>query len=65
MKYGYIRVSSKSQQQNTSLTQHRADVIAAGAEMVVEEVFSGGTVAGQAFDWVQHTRPRQAYKIQN
>ena len=50
MKYGYIKVSSKSQQQNTSLTQHRADVIAAGAEMVVEEVFSDGTVAGQAFD---------------
>lgn len=47
MKYGYIRVSSKSQEQNTSLTQQRADVIAAGAEMVVEEVFSGGTVANR------------------
>lgn len=47
MKYGYIRVSSKSQEQNTSLTQQRADVIAAGAETVVEEVFSGGTVANR------------------
>lgn len=47
MKYGYIRVSSKSQEQNTSLTQQRADVIAAGAEMVVEEVCSGGTVANR------------------
>ena len=44
MKYGYIRVSSKSQEQNTSLTAQRDAVLAAGAEIVVEEVYSGGTV---------------------
>ena len=44
MKYGYIRVSSKSQAENTSLKAQRDTVIAAGAEIVVEEVYSGGTV---------------------
>ena len=44
MKYGYIRVSSKSQEQNTSLKSQRDAVLAAGAEIVVEEVYSGGTV---------------------
>ena len=44
MKYGYIRVSSKSQEQNTSLKSQRDAVLTAGAEIVVEEVYSGGTV---------------------
>ena len=44
MKYGYIRVSSKSQQDNTSLKHQREQVIAAGAEIVIEEVFTGGTI---------------------
>lgn len=44
MKYGYIRVSSKSQEQNTSLKSQRDAVFTAGAEIVVEEVYSGGTV---------------------
>lgn len=44
MKFGYIRVSSKSQEQNTSLKAQRDTVLAAGAEIVVEEVYSGGTV---------------------
>ena len=44
MKYGYIRVSSKSQEQNTSLKTQRDAVLTAGAEIVVEEVYSGGTV---------------------
>ena len=44
MKYGYIRVSSKSQEQNTSLKSQRDAVLIAGAEIVVEEVYSGGTV---------------------
>ena len=44
MKYGYIRVSSKSQQDNTSLILQRQEVVAAGAEVVVEEVFTGGTI---------------------
>lgn len=44
MKYGYIRVSSKSQEQNTSLKSQRDAVLTAGAEIVVEEVCSGGTV---------------------
>ena len=46
MKYGYIRVSSKSQEQNTSLKSQRDAVLTAGAEIVVEEVYSGGTVKG-------------------
>ena len=44
MKYGYIRVSSMSQEQNTSLKAQRDAVLTAGAEIVVEEVYSGGTV---------------------
>lgn len=44
MKIGYIRVSSKSQAENTSLKAQRDAVLAAGAEIVVEEVYSGGTV---------------------
>ena len=44
MKYGYTRVSSKSQEQNSSLKSQRDAVLAAGAEIVVEEVYSGGTV---------------------
>ena len=44
MRYGYIRVSSKSQEQNTSLQAQRDAVTAAGAEVIVEEVFSGGTI---------------------
>ena len=44
MKYGYTRVSSKSQEQNSSLKSQRDAVLAARAEIVVEEVYSGGTV---------------------
>ncbi|MBR7132559.1 MAG: recombinase family protein [Clostridia bacterium] len=44
MKYGYIRVSSKSQEQNTSLQSQREAVKTAGAEIIVEEIYTGGTV---------------------
>lgn len=44
MKYGYIRVSSKSQEHNTSLDAQRDAVRSAGADIVIEEVFTGGTV---------------------
>ena len=39
MKFGYIRVSSKSQRDNSSLKEQREAVINAGAEEVIEEVF--------------------------
>lgn len=44
MKYGYIRVSSKSQRDNSSLKEQREAVLNSGAEIVVEEVFTGGTI---------------------
>ena len=44
MKYGYIRVSSKSQKDNNSLKEQRALVLEAGADEVVEEVYTGGTI---------------------
>lgn len=47
MKYGYIRVSSKGQENNTSLKNQRQLVTDAGAEEIVEEVYTGGTVANR------------------
>ncbi len=44
MKYGYIRVSSKSQKDNTSLKEQRQLVLDAGADEVIEEVYTGGTI---------------------
>ena len=44
MKYGYIRVSSKGQEHNTSLAMQRDAVLKAGADEIVEEVYTGGTV---------------------
>ena len=44
MRYGYIRVSSKSQKDNSSLKEQREAVLNAGAEIVVEEIFTGGTI---------------------
>lgn len=44
MKYGYVRVSSKSQKDNTSLKEQRKLVSDAGAEEVIEEVYTGGTI---------------------
>lgn len=44
MRYGYIRVSSKSQRDNSSLKEQREAVLNAGAEIVVEEIFTGGTI---------------------
>ena len=41
---GYIRVSSKSQKDNSSLKEQREAVLKAGAEEVVEEVYTGGTI---------------------
>lgn len=44
MKYGYIRVSSKSQKDNYSIKEQRDLVLAAGADEVIEEVYTGGKV---------------------
>ena len=44
MKYGYIRVSSKSQKDNYSIKEQRELVIAAGADEVIEEIYTGGKV---------------------
>ena len=44
MRFGYIRVSSKSQRDNSSLKEQREAVLAAGADEVIEEVFTGGTI---------------------
>ena len=44
MRFSYIRVSSKSQKDNSSLKEQREAVLAAGAEEVIEEVFTGGTI---------------------
>ena len=44
IKIGYIRVSSKSQRDNSSLKEQREAVLKAGAEEVVEEIFTGGTI---------------------
>ena len=44
MKYGYIRVSSKSQKDNYSIQEQRELVLAAGADEVIEEVYTGGKV---------------------
>ena len=44
MRFGYIRVSSKSQRDNSSLKEQREAVLKAGAEEVIEEVFTGGTI---------------------
>ena len=44
MKVGYIRVSSKGQQSNHSLELQRNSVKNAGAEIIIEEVYTGGTV---------------------
>ena len=41
---GYIRVSSKSQKDNSSLKEQREAVLKAGAEEVIEEVYTGGTI---------------------
>ena len=44
MKYGYIRVSSKSQKDNYSIKEQRDLVLAAGADEVIEEIYTGGKV---------------------
>ena len=44
MRYGYIRVSSKSQRDNSSLKEQRELVEKAGAEIIIEEIFTGGTI---------------------
>ena len=44
MKCGYARVSSKSQADNTSLKLQREQLTNAGAEIIMEEVFTGGTI---------------------
>lgn len=44
MRYGYIRVSSKSQRDNSSLREQRELVQKAGAEVIVEEIYTGGTI---------------------
>ena len=44
MKYGYARVSSKSQADNTSLKLQREQLTNAGAEVIMEEIFTGGTI---------------------
>ena len=44
MKYGYIRVSSKSQKDNYSIQEQRDLVLAAGADEVIEEIYTGGKV---------------------
>lgn len=45
MKYGYIRVSSKSQKDNYSIKEQRDLVLAAGADEVIEEIYTGGKVS--------------------
>lgn len=45
MKYGYIRVSSKSQKDNYSIKEQRDLVQAAGADEVIEEIYTGGKVS--------------------
>lgn len=45
MKYGYIRVSSKSQKDNYSIKEQRDLVLSAGADEVIEEVYTGGKVS--------------------
>ena len=42
MRYGYIRVSSKSQRDNSSLKEQREAVVKAGAEEVVENMNMAG-----------------------
>lgn len=44
MKYGYIRVSSKSQKGNYSMQEQRELVLAEGADEAIEEIFIGGKV---------------------
>lgn len=45
MKYGYIRVSSKSQKDNYSIKEQRDLVLAAGADEIIEEIYTGGKVS--------------------
>ena len=45
MKYGYIRVSSKSPKDNYSIKEQRDLVLAAGADEVIEEIYTGGKVS--------------------
>ncbi|MBR1440988.1 MAG: recombinase family protein [Lachnospiraceae bacterium] len=49
MKIGYARVSTKSQETNTSLESQKKQLLQAGADKVVEEVYTGTTMDRPAF----------------
>lgn len=44
MKYGYVRVSTPNQRKGTSLSSQREQLISAGAEAIVEDVYTGSTM---------------------
>lgn len=55
MKYGYVRVSTKQQSvTGNSLESQTESVIAAGAEKVYTDVYSGKTVLRPQFDLLLH-----------
>lgn len=50
MKRGYIRVSTRKQEQGTSLGDQRAVLEAEGCQEIYEDVYSGASMARPAFD---------------
>ena len=50
MKRGYIRVSTKKQEQGTSLDDQRAVLEAEGCQVIYEDVYSGASMARPEFD---------------
>ena len=50
MKRGYIRVSTKKQEQGTSLSDQRAVLQAEGCQVIYEDVYSGASMERPEFD---------------